>query len=190
MTAAATAMLRLMDRAVTRWHFPVIGARKARLLGDLVRRRRPRRVVEVGSLFGYSAIVIAGHLPRGGRLTCVEANPYLAMFVEANVREAGLGGRVTVVTGDGRAVLPTLPSPVDLAFIDAAKEQYLEYLQALEPKLAPGAVVVADNTKMFRTAVRPYLDHVRGSGRYESREHDFGDDAMEVSVLGGRLPAG
>jgi predicted O-methyltransferase YrrM len=184
-TPAGRTMLKLMDQAVTRWHFPVIGARKARLLADVVTRRKPRRVVEVGSLFGYSAIVIAGHLPPGARLTCVEANGYLAKFVEANVKEAGLGGRVTVVTGDGRAVLPTLPGPIDIAFIDAAKEQYLDYLRALEPKLAPGAVVVADNTKMFRTAVRAYLDHVRRSGRYESREHDFGDDAMEVSKLVG-----
>jgi predicted O-methyltransferase YrrM len=176
-------MLRLMDRAVTRWHFPVIGPAKARLLARLVAARPPRRAVEVGSHFGYSAIVIAGHLPPGGRLACVEANAYLAKFVEANVREAGLAPRVRVVVGDGRTVLAGLPGPVDLVLIDAAKDQYLDYLRALEPKLAPGAVVVADNTKMFRPAVRGYLSYVRGSSRYDSREHDFGDDAMEVSVL-------
>ena len=67
--------------------------------------------------------------------------------------------------------------------IDAAKEQYLAYLRKVEPRLAPGAVVVADNTKIFRREVTPYLDHVRGSGRYQSREYDLGADAMEVSVL-------
>jgi predicted O-methyltransferase YrrM len=183
MTPTATRMLRLMDRATAHWHFPVIGREKGRLLVRLIARRRPRRALEVGSLFGYSAILIAGHLPAGGRLTCVEANPYLAQFVEANVREAALGGVVAVAVGDARMVLPRLRGPFEFVLIDAAKDQYLDYLTALEPKLAPGAVVVADNTKIFRRAVRPYLAHVRQSGQYQSQEHDFGDDAMEVSVL-------
>jgi predicted O-methyltransferase YrrM len=99
------------------------------------------------------------------------------------VKAAGLAGRVRVLTGDARRLLPGLPGRFDFVLIDAAKEQYLAYLRKVEPKLAPGAVVVADNTKIFRREVRPYLDHVRGSGRYESREYDLGADAMEVSVL-------
>jgi predicted O-methyltransferase YrrM len=174
-----------MDRATAYWHFPVLGRRKGSLVARLVTHRRPRVAVEVGSLFGYSAILIAGALPRGGRLTCVEQNAYLAQFVEANVREAGLGRRVRVRVGDGRRVLRTIRGPIDFALIDAGKSQYLDYIMALEPRLAPGAVVVADNTKIFRRDVRPYLDHVRTSGRYASREHDFGTDAMEVSIWRG-----
>jgi predicted O-methyltransferase YrrM len=175
-------MLRLMDRATTHWHFPVIGRTKGRLLRRLLARQRPRAALEIGSLFGYSAILIAGSLPPGGRLTCVEANPYLAQLVEMNVAEAGLARRVRVVTGDARRMIPTLRGRFDFVLIDAAKTQYLDYLRRLEPKLRPGAVVVADNTKIFRREVGRYLAHVRGSGRYESREHDFGRDAMEVSI--------
>jgi predicted O-methyltransferase YrrM len=181
-TPTAERMLRLMDRATALWHFPVLGRRKGALVRRLVARHRPRVAVEVGSLFGYSAILIAGALPRGGRLTCVEANPYLAQFVEANVAEAGLGARVRVRLGDARRVLPTLRGRIDFVLIDAEKSQYLDYLRALEPRLAPGAVVVADNTKIFRRQVGPYLAHVRRSGRYVTREHDFGFDAMEVSI--------
>jgi predicted O-methyltransferase YrrM len=176
-------MLRLMDRATALWHFPVIGRAKGRLIRRLIRNHRPTRAVEIGSLFGYSAILIAGSLPRGGRLVCVEANEYLAKFVRSNVAEAGLAGRVRVVDGDARRVLPRLPGAFDFVLIDATKEEYLAYLLALEPRLRPGAVVVADNTKVFRQEVRPYLAHVREGGRYRSREHDFGADAMEVSVL-------
>ena len=182
MTATGERMLRLMDRATAHWHFPIIGREKGRLLRRLLRRHRPRRALEVGSLFGYSAILIGGHLPPGGRLTCLEANEYLGWSVEANVREAGLARRVRVILGDARRVIPRLAGPFDFVLIDAAKTQYLDYLRALEPKLRPGAVVVADNTKIFRRDVRPYLAHVRGSGRYRSREHDLGRDAMEVSV--------
>lgn len=185
MTKRARRMLALMDRATTLWHVPVIGRDKGRLLRRLVERHRPRRAIEIGSLLGYSAILIAGSLPPGGRLTCVEVNPYLAKFVERNVEEAGLGRRVRVVVGDAVRAIPLLPGRFDFVLIDAAKEYYLDYLLQLEPKLRPGAVVVADNTGVFRRALGPYLEHVRTDGRYASRAHAFGDDAMEVSVLRG-----
>ena len=66
MTAAAVDMLRLLDRATTRWHFPVVGRAKGGLLRRLLARHRPRRAIEIGSLFGYSAILIASELPPGG----------------------------------------------------------------------------------------------------------------------------
>jgi caffeoyl-CoA O-methyltransferase len=185
MTKTATRMLRLMDRAVTEWTLPVIGREKGRVLRRLLLKHKPRRGIEVGSLFGYSAILVAGHLPRGGRLICVEQNPYLAKFVEYNAEAAGLGSRVKVVVGDALRVLPLLRGPVDFLLIDAKKEDYLDYLRAVEPRLRKGALLVADNTGMFRRDVKPYLDHVRAGGRYESREHDFGFDCMEVSVFRG-----
>ncbi len=177
-------MLALMDRATTLWHIPVVGRAKGRVILRLLDRHRPARAIEIGSLLGYSAILIAGAMPPRGRLTCIEANPYLAKFVKANVAEAGLGRRVKLVVGDALRVVPLLPGRFDFVLIDAAKEDYLDYLRQLEPKLVEGAVVIADNTGVFRRDVAPYLTYVRDPhGRYESREYDFGDDAMEVSIL-------
>jgi predicted O-methyltransferase YrrM len=184
MTKNAARMLRLMDRAVAMWNFPVVGREKGRLIRRLLARHRPMSAIEIGSLIGYSAILIAGNLPPRGRLVCVEANDYLASVVRLNVEAAGLGKRVTVVSGDAVRVVPFLRSRFDFAFIDAAKEEYLDYLRAIEPKLRPGAVVVADNTgAAFKRDVKHYLAYVRGGGRYESREYAFGSDAMEVSIL-------
>ena len=185
MNKAAARMLRLMDRAVTQWHIPVIGKEKGRVLRRLLARHQPRRGIEVGTLFGYSAILIGGGLGRGGRLTCVEQNAYLAKFAERNAAEAGLTARVKVVVGDALRVLPMLHGPVDFLLIDAKKEDYLDYLRAVEPRLIEGALVVADNTGIFRRDVGAYLAHVRNGGRYESREYDFGFDCMEVSVFRG-----
>ena len=112
-------------------------------------------------------------------------NAYLAKFTEFNAAAAGLKGRVRVVVGDALRVLPMLRGPVDFLLIDAKKEDYLDYLRAVEPRLVKGALVIADNTGMFRRDVKPYLDHVRESGRYQSREHDFGFDCMEASVFRG-----
>jgi predicted O-methyltransferase YrrM len=185
MTKVARRMLDLMDRATTCWHIPVIGRAKGRIIRRLIDRHRPRRAIEIGSLLGYSAILIAGSLPPGGKLVCIEAHPYLARFVEHNVEEAGLARRVRVITGDALRVLPLVPGRFDFALLDAAKEDYLDYLRQLEPKLIPGAVVVADNTGVYRREVRAYLEYVRsGAGRYRSREYAIGDDAMEVSIFG------
>jgi predicted O-methyltransferase YrrM len=85
--------------------------------------------------------------------------------------------------GDALRALPLLPGRYDFVLIDAVKEDYLDYLRQLEPKLADGAVIVADNTGVYRRDVAPYLDHVRGNGHYTSREYEIDDDAMEVSVF-------
>jgi predicted O-methyltransferase YrrM len=176
-------MLALMDRATSLWHVPVIGRAKGRIIRRLLERHRPTRAMEIGSLLGYSAILIAGSLPPRGRLTCIDANPYLARLVKANAEEAGLGRKVKVVVGDALRALPLLGGRYDFVLIDARKEDYLDYLHQLEPKLADGAVIVADNTGVFRRDVAPYLAHVRSDARYTSREHEVDDDAMEVSVF-------
>ena len=185
LTKRAQKMLRLMDRAVNEWHFPVIGKEKGRVIKRLLARHAPTRGIEVGSLIGYSAILIAGNMPRGGRLTCIENNAYMAKFCESNADHAGLKGRVKVVVGDALRVLPFLRGPVDLMLLDAEKEDYLDYLKAAEPRFVKGALIIADNTGIYRRDVKPYLSHVRGGPPYTSREYDFGFDCMEVSVFKG-----
>src|SRR5262245_66323045 len=108
MTRRARRMLALMDRATTAWHIPVIGRAKGRVVRRLIERHRPRRAIELGSLLGYSAIVIAGSLPPRGRIVCVEANPFLAQLVAWNVEEAGLAWRVRGVTGATVRAMPIL----------------------------------------------------------------------------------
>jgi predicted O-methyltransferase YrrM len=182
-------MLALMDRATTVWTIPVVGRAKGRLIRRLIERHRSTRALEIGSLIGYSAILIAGAMPPRGRLTCLEANQFLAWLVRANVETAGLARRVRVIASDALRAIPLLPGRFDFALIDADKSDYLDYLRQLEPKLSTGAVVVADNTGAYRRQVAPYLEYVRApGGRYDSREYVFGDDAMEVSIVRGGGP--
>lgn len=174
-------MLAQMDRTTARWFLPIIGREKGRFVARLIAEHRPERALEIGALIGYSAILIAANLPPGGRLTSIEVSPYLARITERNVAAAGLKPRVRVIAGDARRAIPFLQGRFDFVLIDATKEEYLDYLRALEPRLARGALVVADNTKIYRRQLRDYLTRVRMSARYASREKDFGRDAMEVS---------
>jgi predicted O-methyltransferase YrrM len=182
-TKKAQRMLSLMDRTTRLWHIPNVGRAKGRVIRRLIDRHGPTRAIEIGSLLGYSAILIAGSLPPRGRLTCLETSDYLARMTKHNAEAAGLARKVKVIQGDALRLLPLLPGRFDFVFIDAAKEDYLDYLRSLEPKLVAGAVVVADNTGVFRKEVAPYLDHVRHSPDYTSREYEFDDDAMEVSLF-------
>ncbi len=189
LTKKSRRMLALMDRATSLWSIPVVGRAKGRLIRRLIERHRPTRALEVGSLLGYSAILIAGSMPPRGRLTCLEANEFLAWLVKANVETAGLARRVRVIASEALRAIPMLPGRFDFVLLDADKNDYLDYLRQLESKLVAGAVVVADNTGFYRRELASYLEHVRAPGsRYVSREYAFGDDAMEVSIVRGAGP--
>src|SRR2546429_8943180 len=101
-------MLALMDRATTLWRIPVVGRAKGRVIRRLIERRRPTRAIEIGSLLGYSAILIAGTLPPRGRLTFLESNPYLAKVGKSNAEVSGLGRRDKSVAGGALRISPPL----------------------------------------------------------------------------------
>jgi len=162
--------------------WPIIGPEKGALLVQLIQQHQPKRVLELGALVGYSSTLMAVNLPEGGEIVSIEIDHDNAETARETQRRAGVADRCRVVEGPALKMIQTLDGPWDFVFIDAAKEQYLNYLQAVEPFLAPGAVIVADNVKAFARDIRPYLDYVRTSPDYRSSYHDFGRDGMEVST--------
>lgn len=175
----AEAVLRRIEGLPDR---PIIGPVKGRHLVEALKRFDVKSVLEVGTLIGYSAILLASNLPRDGRVVTIEVDPESARSAKANIREAGLADMVEVHIGDALSVLPTIDSTFDMVFLDAAKDQYLEYLKLSEDKLRTGGVVFADNVKMYAHEMRDYLDYVRNSGRYESEYIDVTTDGVEVST--------
>ena len=174
----AERVLREIERQARMSFLPILGPVKGRVLVDLVRERKPKRVLEIGTLVGYSAILMGKELESGAELITLEIDPNAAERAKENIQRAGLAATITVLVGDARELLPSLPGTFDLVFIDAEKEQYLEYLKLLESKLHPGSVVVADNA----THAPEYLAYVRGSGKYISRFIPGSGGGMEVSI--------
>ncbi|ALJ19838.1 O-methyltransferase [Microbacterium sp. No. 7] len=119
----------------------------AKLLHLLARLAGARRVLEVGTLGGYSTIWLARSLPPGGRVVTIEAEPAHAAVARASIDRAGVGDRVDILVGLGADVLPTLVGgePFDLVFIDADKESNTVYLDWAAQLGRPGTVVVVDN---------------------------------------------
>ncbi len=144
---------------------------EGRLLHLIARLAGARKIVEVGTLAGYSAIHLARALPDGGKLWSVEYAPRHAELARGNLAAAGVADKVTVVVGAGREVLPTLTGngPFDLVFIDADKESYDFYGEWAIANLRPGGVVLGDNAYVFgellgdgerARAMRRFHEHV------------------------------
>lgn len=128
-----------------------VGPSEGRLLFLLLRLAGARRVVEVGTLAGYSAIHMARALAPGGHLWSIEYDPRHAEVARANLAAAGVADRVTVLVGAGRDVLPTLEGegPFDAVFIDADKQSYDHYGRWAIANLRPGGLVLGDNAYLF-----------------------------------------
>jgi caffeoyl-CoA O-methyltransferase len=123
-----------------------VGREDGRLLRVFAEAIGAKHVVEVGTSTGYSGIWMALALrSTGGRLTTFEIDPERAAMARENFRRAGLQDLITIVVGDAHAEIRKVTQTLDLVFIDADKEGYLDYLQQLEPRLRPGGLVLADN---------------------------------------------
>jgi predicted O-methyltransferase YrrM len=132
---------------------------QGRLLNLIARIHGARRILELGTLGGYSTIWLARALPADGRLVTLELNPGYAAVAAANVERAGLADRVEIRVGPASELLGDLTAealpPFDLLFIDADKARTPEYFTAALELMQPGAVIVADNAVRFGEIADP-----------------------------------
>ena len=118
---------------------------EGRLLALLAALCGARRILEIGTFTGYSAVSMAEALPPDGELVTLELRPDHAAKARQHIVEAGLGHVITVVEGPALESLARLDGPFDLAFIDADKAAYPDYYDAVVPRMRPGGLIVADN---------------------------------------------
>lgn len=122
-----------------------VSASQGKLLCLQARAMAAKRILEIGTLGGYSAIWLARALPPGGRLITLEYNPKHAEVARANLARAGLTEVTEVRVGAGLELMPALTGPFDFFFIDANKDDYPGYFRACFGLSRPGSVMVFDN---------------------------------------------
>jgi predicted O-methyltransferase YrrM len=180
--SSADLVLREIEAQAENVFLPIIGQAKGRYLADEVRKAKPMHVLEVGTLIGYSAVLMGKEMQAGSEIVTVEIHRDEAEQAGKNVLKADIPAKVKIITGNALDVIPTLQGPFDLAFIDAEKTEYLRYLQLAEDKLRKGSVVFVDNAGIFATQMADYLHYVRHSENYESRYFQVGEDGVEISI--------
>jgi caffeoyl-CoA O-methyltransferase len=153
----------------------MVGQIEGAFLAFLVAMTNAKRVVEVGTFTGWSSIAMAGALPPGGSIVTCDVNEETTAVARRYAEEAGVADRIDYRLGPAVETLATLDGPFDLAFIDADKPGYVDYYEAILPKLAPGGVIAADNTLFGldgdgenSRAITRFNDHVLGDDRVEA----------------------
>jgi predicted O-methyltransferase YrrM len=158
-----------------------ISARGGDLLYSLIRASRPDTVVEFGTSYGISTTYLAAAVADNGagRVYGTELSATKIAAARANLAEAGLGEHVTILAGDARETLASVPGPIGFVLLDGWKDLCLPVLRSLEPRLAAGALVVADDVTM--SSMAGYLEYVRDPANgYVTVEFPV-EDGMEIS---------
>jgi caffeoyl-CoA O-methyltransferase len=133
-------------RATLRVPQMLTGPVEGRFLQFLVWSLRARRVLELGTYSGYSSLSMAGGLPDGGEIHTCELDEEHAAVARRYIERAGLSDRITVHVGPALETVQRLDGPWDFVFIDADKDGYLDYYEAVLPKLSEHGLIAADNT--------------------------------------------
>ena len=123
-----------------------VDPRHGRLLRILAESTKAKQVVEIGTSNGYSGLWLClGLKAAGGKLVTFDIDHEKVLLARANFKRAGVENLVTVIEGDAHRMVSQLKEPIDILFIDADKEGYLDYLNQLLPLVRPGGLILADN---------------------------------------------
>jgi predicted O-methyltransferase YrrM len=188
-------ILNLLDELGKKRFMPCIGPTKGKIIADIIREHKPKRILEIGSLYGYSAILMANVMSDYDdddefKVVTVEIDKNNGDIAKINIEDAELSDKIDLITGDALEVIPKLHYKFDLLFLDAAKDQYLQYLRIAEESniIKKDAIIIADNVGISKNEMIDYLEYVRNSGKYNSKTIETTlefskdiNDAMEVS---------
>jgi caffeoyl-CoA O-methyltransferase len=143
---------------------------------------RPRLVLEIGTFSGYSALSMAAALPDGGRIVTCEISERHAEFAQRHIDASPHADRIEIRLGPALGTIESLDGPFDLVFVDADKTSYSDYVEATLPKLAPGGLIVIDNTLWSGTVLDPSEDDENARALAALNDRLAADDRV-VTVL-------
>lgn len=177
---------------------PSIGPTKGKIIADIIREHKPKKILEIGSLYEYSAILMANVMSDDDddygndiKVVTIEIDKNNGDIAKRNIKDAELSNKIGLINGDVLELIPKLCYKFDLLFLDAAKDQYIQYLRLSEGAniIKKDAIIIADNVGISKNEMIDYLDYVRNSGKYKSRTIETTlefskdiKDAIKVSI--------
>ena len=162
----------------------LIGPLEASLLGFLLKSVNAKRVLELGTFTGYSALTMAEHLPNDGEIITVDINVETVSLAQKFWNESKHGHKIKSMIGSGLDIIPKLDVPFDLVFIDADKRNYIDYLKLTVPMLSANGIIVIDNVlwsgKVLDDAELDQSVHYDRNTEYIRKVNNFVAESKEL----------
>lgn len=172
------------------------GAVQGKFLEMISHMIKPKKILEIGTFTAYSAIAMASGLAEGGQLITIEVNEEMESFIRNYIKKSGMEKKIELMMGNALEIIPELEDTFDLVFIDADKEQYVDYYELAFSKLKKGGFILADNVlwngKVLEDdaksdketlGIKAFNEHVKNDKRVEQVMLSVRDGLMLIRIL-------
>ena len=189
--------INLIKQKVLEEHIPIIMDDTLEVIGSILEKNRPNKILEIGTAVGYSAICFSKYLAENGRIDTIERDEERIKEAKINIKDMGLEEKIRIFEGDAVEILPTLNEKYDMVFIDAAKGKYPFFLKEALRMLSKDGLIFADNIlykgyvmsdynkHKQRTAVRNLREYIKEVTENENLETEILEvgDGLAISKL-------
>lgn len=172
-------------------HVPIIHPEVAQLIKVLLNIAKPKKILEIGTAIGYSALVMASAIEKHGKIISIEKREDMINIAEKNITDNGYSNIIQIIKGEAEEILPNINDKFDFIFIDAAKGQYMEFFPHCLRNLVDGGIILSDNVlykgmvasdelvmrrkKTIVKRMRNYLDYITSNKDLVSSVIPIGD---------------
>lgn len=177
-----------IERVAHETNVPIIRKEMESFLKVLVTMQSPKRILELGTAIGYSAILMAKAMPKDCHITTIENYEKRIPIARENIKKAGMEDKITLLEGDALTILKELQGPYDFVFMDAAKAQYPFYLEEILRLLPVGGILVADNVLQEGELIESRFAVERRNRTIHSRMRDYlytvkNSEELETTII-------
>lgn len=152
-------------------HVPILQDDSLQFIETLLEIKKPESILEVGTAVGYSALQFSKHLKEDGKIITMELDEATSNIAKQNIKDLGMESVIQVVNADAYEYMKTLEGPFDVVFIDAAKGQYMKYLEEALRLTRPGSLIIADNVLLRGMVMSDYNEHKHRTAVTRLREY-------------------
>ena len=168
-----TEFLNQLERYSKETNVPIIRPSMQSLLKLLLQMKQPKKILEVGCAIGFSALLMSEYGPGDCHITTIEKYEKRIPVAKENFKKAGKEKQITLLEGDAMEILPELDGPFDFIFMDAAKGQYIHFLQDILRLLSPGGILISDNVLQDGEIIESRFAVTRRNRTIHSRMREY-----------------